>query len=203
MKNLVLITVLVLIAFNLSAAEKKKYRSLLKMRGQEIVIQDSEVNEFIYNTMDLDRVELSLVAGHYCKYDEFIFCENTTDMSYRCSFYIDLIGDGHLSSYYTDHDFGKSDLVDYIENKDLQGKAKFDVNSEGVIFWIEGPIAKRIYAKMPGVAGRLSVVSSVSYHYKEGQHFKCWKNKKNSICQITVPVQFKKQNMEQLKQHFF
>lgn len=161
--------------------------------ASELSIVDQEVAKAIFRRLPVKRANADLVHGLIFKNDKHIFCVREPDRIYHCHFYIKNLGEGELSSYWSDHDYGKGSLMEYLKLEPQKGVAKLEVVDNRLHLYTEGKIAKYLYERLD--------LAKVSYHQREdgiryekriGRKMKCIRAEaeKQDIhaCRVFIPM---------------
>jgi len=161
--------------------------------ASELSILDSKIARDLFMRLPVKSLNADLVHGLMFKNDKHIFCVREPDRKYHCHFYVKNLGEGELSSYWEDHDYGKGSLYEFISIKMKKGSAKLEIIDNKVHMYTEGSVAKYLFERMD--------LAKVSYHKRDdgityekriGRKMKCVRaeaeNADIHACRIFIPM---------------
>jgi hypothetical protein len=152
----------------------EKYKVKLRMFSQEVAIVDPVIAAEIYWELIPKEEEADLVHNLHFKYDKYIFCQRDPLKMHICAVYLNQHANGELSSYHTDTDYGKGDVIEAAYTKPVTGYGYFRPIEEGLILTFEGDLAKSLYDKM--YKAKEDVEEPTQFWIKtirQGQHMGC------------------------------
>lgn len=120
----------------------------LKFHTKELLIASGETARELYESLHVEEVEASQVAGLWFKNDRHLFCWVEPEKDYQCSLYLDFTGKGRLSSFETDTDYGKGSVIKYITSKAVEGEGKLYPMKWGMDMVVEGQLANFLRKKL-------------------------------------------------------
>ena len=164
----------------------------MSIHSQEVLVTSKEVSKKLYMNLKVKGKRADLVGGLYFKNDRFLFCWREPNFEYFCSFYLSMKGDGTLSSFQEDSDYGQGSLVDYIENKRVSGVGWIYEHDLGMDLIVEGDLAQRLIEKMPE--------SKVQNNQLVGKDIICAERSEEDLpAQCLVRVEYLKEKSEEVE----
>lgn len=161
--------------------------------ASELSILDSNIARDLFKRLPVSYAPADLVHGLLFKNDRHIFCVREPSRKYHCHFYLKDHGEGELSSYWKDHDYGQGNLMEYLQSKMKKGTAKLEIINNRLHIYTEGDIAEYLFERMD--------LSKVSYHKRDdgityekriGRKMKCVRaeaqNKDIHACRVFIPI---------------
>ncbi|OIQ18876.1 MAG: hypothetical protein BM556_06235 [Bacteriovorax sp. MedPE-SWde] len=159
----------------------------------ELSILDSNIARDIFKRLPVKSVYADLVHGLIFKNDRHIFCVREPSRIYHCHFYLKDLGEGELSSYWTDHDYGKGNFEEYIKTSKTKGKAELEFIDGRLHIYTEGKLAQYLYDRMDlGVSTYHKRDDGILYEKRRGRKMKCVKAEAENddiyACRVFIPV---------------
>jgi hypothetical protein len=174
----------------------KKFSSQLRFHTQELAITSEKVSKEMYKSLDTKEEEADLVHALFFKYGEFLYCHKEPEESHLCATYLKFNGQGELSSFRTDADFGKGDVIEAIITKPVVGKGSVTATAEGFDLEVKGKLAGFLYNKMNEVYADYDEKENRVIESKKGKDMQCNYtlikrengNKKLYYCKVSVKM---------------
>ena len=171
----------------------------IKAHTSEISITDSKVARDLFMRLPVQWKAADLVHGLMFKNDQYIFCVREPERVYHCHVYLKGFGEGELSSFWRDHDYGKGSFVEYIKKEPQKATANLAIKDNRLHLYTEGDVARILFEKMD--------LAKVSYHKTEdgvpfekriGRKMKCVRIEQEKsdyyACRVFVPIGDKKKD---------
>jgi hypothetical protein len=161
--------------------------SRVRIATNEFSILDNEIAKEIYFAIAKEPKEFDLIGQTYYKNDRYIYCIEEINRQYHCHFYFQNRKEGKLSSFETDSDYGKGDVIEAIYGKPILEKASIELIPYGLGIYFKNRAAKFFYNHLNGP----SYVDKLGTK-KIGKFITCVKYYENEIekyqCGIALPI---------------
>ena len=164
----------------------------IRAHTSEISITDSKVARDLFMRLPVQWKAADLVHGLMFKNDQYIFCVREPERIYHCHVYLKGFGEGELSSFWRDHDYGKGSFVEYVKKKPEKAIAKLAIKNNRLHLYTEGEVAKVLFEKMDLAKTSYHKEGKVPYEKRIGRKMKCVRieqeDKDYYACRIFVPI---------------
>lgn len=173
-----------------------KIPSKLRFHTQELAITSEKIAKEMYNSLDTKEEEADLVHALFFKYGEFLYCHKEPEEAHLCAAYLNFNGLGELSSFRTDSDYGKGDVIEAIITKPVVGKGLVTPTAEGFNLEVKGKLGEFLYQKMKDVYADYDEKENRVIETKKGKDMSCQlttiklesKNKRIFNCKVSVKM---------------
>ncbi len=159
-------------------------------RANEIKVHHSLVAKLIYDSLQVEEKEYQLISESYYKVDDFIFCQKETN--YLCSVYLKESAPWSLSSFERDKDYGMSDIIDAIYEKELTSKGSVEIFKDKIEFVVKGNIADCL-------AGLILSSSKKELDKNKKSQISC--DVAKNLCRLSFPLRPKQTREEDIEQY--
>ena len=186
--------ILILDSYGLSINLNKMKKVDIEIHGTEIKITNKLIASSIYKTLNIKEYEYDLVYNYFYKNDEYIHCKRFSNKEFSCAFYLNSNYPDELSSFYTDHDYGKSDLINLIKTHPKKTKAKYNLSNNILKITFNNFIAERMYKNLNKTYSKYFEDDYQKSITREGKQLYCQLIKYKLLsestysCTITVPL---------------
>ncbi|WP_412469909.1 hypothetical protein [Oceanospirillum sp. RT-1-3] len=190
MKKLLLISFALILTFKTFATEISGIA--ISSHVNEFSVVDSKYAREIFLGLPVKNTYADLVHGLVFRYHKYFFCVREPSHKFHCHLYLNGKGEGELSSYNSDTDFGKGAISEFLETSRTNGKAKIRFENNTLKIKFDGNLAQRFWQKLDLIADDYHTIGAKNYEVRKGKHLNCYleKNKKKDIyqCQFNVTI---------------
>ncbi len=176
------------------------YSDVLKAKAEfvlhtnELSIKSNELSKEIYKKLKVRSVGADLYYGLFFKNDEFFFCENNNNKEFKCFIYLSANDPGSVSSYYSDSDYGKGSMTEFIETKPIIEPLSLIIDGNNITIKFKGQMAQRLYKKFKKFNEDIDSSNGVDYKIQSGEHLNCYqakiKKKIKHFCELKFSAYF-------------
>ncbi|MEH0860590.1 hypothetical protein [Halobacteriovorax sp. DPLXC-1] len=198
MKTIVLISFALFLTFKTFASEINNIA--ISSHVNEFSIVDSKYAREIFLGLPVKNTYADLVHGLVFRYHKYFFCVREPSHKFHCHLYLNGLGQGKLSAYDTDTDFGKGAISEFLGTKRENGKAKISYDNNHLRINFSGKLAERFWLKLDLIKDSFHNINGKKFELRSGKHLNCYmhsgEKKSEYKCQFNVPI---KENIKDIK----
>lgn len=201
MKNLTLIFLVIFLTFKTFGARAAEIKGIkISSHVNEFSVIDSKYAREIFLGLPVRNTPSSVVGDRIFRHHKYFFCVREPDHRFHCHLYLNGIGEGELSAFDTDTDFGKGSVVEFLTTVKANGKADISFDKNILKIKFDGTLARRFWQKLDLIADDYHTIGNKKYEVRKGKHLNCYieKNEKKDHyrCQFNVKINTDKTEFE-------
>ncbi|EPZ52073.1 hypothetical protein M902_2037 [Bacteriovorax sp. BAL6_X] len=190
MKKLALISFALILTFKTFAAEISGIA--VSSHVNEFSVVDSKYAREIFLGLPVKNTYADLVHGLVFRYHKYFFCVREPSHKFHCHLYLNGRGEGQLSAFDKDTDFGKGAISEFLGSSKSNGKSTISYDNNTLRIKFDSHLAKRFWNKLDLIAENYHTIGNKKYEVRKGKHLNCYieKNEKKDIyqCQFNVTI---------------
>lgn len=198
MKTLLLLSFAIFLTFKTFGSEIENIP--ISSHVNEFSVVDSKYAREIFLGLPVKNTYADLVHGLVFRYHKYFFCVREPSHKFHCHLYLNGLGQGKLSAFDTDTDFGKGTISEFLGTKKENGRAKISYDNNHLRIRFKGKLAARFWQKLDLISDSFHNINGKKYELRKGKHLSCYfhSSEKEDLyqCQFNVPI---KENLKKIK----
>lgn len=190
MKTMLLLSFSLFLTFKTFGSEVKDIT--ISSHVNEFSIMDSKYAREIFLGLPVSNSPSTVVGGRIFRFHKYFFCVREPDHNFHCHLYLNEQGQGTLSAYDTDTDFGKGSVVEFLTTMKANGKAAISYDNNTLRINFNGKLAARFWQKLDLVQDSYHNINGKKYELRSGKHLNCYFHSSEKVdvykCQFNVPI---------------
>lgn len=190
MKKLTLVVFAVFLTFRTFGTEISGID--ISSHVNEFTVTNSKYAREIFLGLPVKNTYADLVHGLVFRYHKYFFCVREPNHQFHCHLYMNGKGEGELSSYNSDTDFGKGTISEFLGTTKANGKAKISYDNNILKIKFDGKLAERFWQKLDLIVESFHTIGNKKYEVRKGKHLSCYiekgMKKDTYRCQFNVTI---------------